>query len=40
MLATITEGRLVRAIPYALGLPTEPPTVHPASGPPDEWFGE
>ena len=40
VLAAITEGRVVRAILEALGLPTEPPTVHPAFGPPDEVYWE
>lgn len=40
ILAAITEGRVVRAILEALGLPTEPPTVHPARGPPEELFWE
>ena len=40
ILAAITEGRVVRAILEALGLPAEPPTVHPARGPPEEWLWE
>jgi hypothetical protein len=36
----ITEGRVVRAILASLGLPTEPPVVHPARGPPDELSWE
>jgi hypothetical protein len=40
ILAAITEGRVIRAILDALGLPTEPPVVHPARGPPDEVFWE
>ena len=40
ILAAITEGRAVRAILDALGLPTEPPVMHPARGPPDEMFWE
>jgi hypothetical protein len=40
ILAAITEGRVVRAILDALGLPTEPPVVHPARGPPDELLWE
>jgi hypothetical protein len=40
ILTAITEGRVVRAILEALGLPTEPPTVHPARGPPEELSWE
>jgi hypothetical protein len=40
ILAAITEGRVVRAILEARGLPTEPPVVHPARGPPDELIWE
>jgi hypothetical protein len=36
ILAAITDGRVIRAILTSLGLPSEPPAVHPARGPPDE----
>ena len=35
VLALITEAAVVRAILECLGLPTEPPLVHPARGPPE-----
>jgi len=34
ILAAITQGEVIRAILAALHLPTEPPAVHPARGPP------
>ena len=34
ILAAITQGSVIRAILGALGLPTDPPAVHPARGPP------
>jgi len=37
---TAATGRRDRAILTSLGLPTEPPTVHPARGPPDELLWE
>jgi hypothetical protein len=40
LLAAITEGRAVRAILDALGLPTGLPVVHPVRVPPGEWLGE
>ena len=40
IVAAITEGRVVRAILGSLDLPTEPPVVHPARGPPEEVFWE
>ena len=40
ILAAIIEGRVIRAMLAALGLPTEPPAVHPVRGPPDELLWE
>jgi len=38
VLALITSGCVVRAMLTCLGLPTEPPRIHPARGPPEpEW---
>ena len=35
LIALITQGDVVEGILACLGLPTEPPTVHPARGPPE-----
>jgi hypothetical protein len=35
ILAAITEGGVIRAILTSLGLPTEPPALPPARGPPE-----
>jgi len=39
IVAAITQAAVVRAILSALGLPTEPPAVHPARGPPGLFEG-
>jgi hypothetical protein len=40
ILAAITMGSVVRAILGAVGLPTDPPSVHPARGPPEPLLWE
>jgi hypothetical protein len=40
ILAVITEGPVIRAILAALGLPTDPPAVQRARGPPDALLRE
>ena len=40
ILAAITQAEVVGAFLAALGLPTEPPAVYPARGPPDELLWE
>jgi len=40
IIASITQGSVIRAILAALGLPTAAPSVHPARGPPELFGGE
>jgi hypothetical protein len=40
ILAALTQASVIRAMLDALGLPTEPPFVHPARGPPEEVLRE
>jgi hypothetical protein len=40
LIAAITQAEVNRAILAALGLPTEPPAVHPARGPPERFEGD
>jgi hypothetical protein len=39
ILASITEGPAIRALLAALGLPTDPPELPPARGPPELFEG-
>jgi len=40
ILAAITQAEVIRAVLAALHLPTEPPPVHPARGPPELFSAE
>jgi hypothetical protein len=40
LLAAITQGVVIRSILAALGLPSDPPAVPPARGPPETLFWE